>query len=182
MGRIRLFTVMAFVLASLSCFGGNDSPPFPRGTYLNYRGSNLIIGYTTISYVNEVLGEPDTSTVSKYGGEDFFWENLLKYTYYEGRLRLSFSVDKGVLIQIIFKPLKEDKYTSFLGINNQSSRNKILEVIEKSNYSFETVRNSATIWLYYYKRETPYLNVACGFQFNDDESLYALNYHVDASW
>jgi hypothetical protein len=182
MEKIRAFMAMAFVLFSVSCFGGNDAPPFPRGTYLNYRGANLIIGYTTISYANEVLGEPDTSEISKYGGEDFFWENLLENTYFGEKLLLIFSIDKEVLIQIIFKPLKEDKYTSLLDIDNQSGRDKILEAVKKSNYSFETVRNSTTIWLYYYKRETPYMNVACGFQFNEDESLYALNYHVDASW
>lgn len=182
MRKIRVFMVIVFVLLSLSCFGGNDAPPFSRGVYLNYQGAKLIIGYTTISYVNDALGEPDTSATPEYGGEDFFWDNLLENTYYGGKLLLIFSVDKGVLIQIIFKPLKGDKYTSFLGINEQSCQDEIRKNIKDGDYDFVTARNSTTIWLYYYKRETPYLNVACGFQFNDDESLYALNYHADASW
>jgi hypothetical protein len=178
----RIFMVIIFSLLSLSCFSGDDNPPFPRGVYLDYQGAKLIIGYTTISYVNDVLGEPEETKTSKYGGEDFFWENMLENTYFSGRLLLIFSMDKEVLIQIIFKPSKEDEYSSLLGINERSGREGILKAMQKSRYSFETVQNSSTIWLYYYKRDEPYLNVACGFQFNDSQSLYALNYHVDASW
>lgn len=180
--KARILAVMACALASLSCFGGDKAPPFSRDVRLDYQGAELIIGYTTISYVNDVFGEPDTSVVSKYGGEDFFWENMLKNTYFGGNLRLTFSIDKEVLIQIIFTPLKEDAYAGFLNIDGQSGRDKILNAVKESGYGFDLVENSTTIWLYYYQRDEPYLYVACGFQFNDDQSLHALNYQVNAPW
>jgi hypothetical protein len=176
-----VFLVIVAVLVSLSCVRGNDNPPFSRGVYLNYQGAKLVIGYTTIAYVNDVLGEPEESVISEHGGDGFYWENLLDNTYCDGRLSLIFSIDKEVLIQIVFRPAKEDKYTSFLKINNQNGRDKISDAVQKSNYSFELLK-SGTIWLTYYGREEPYLEVVCGLQFNDDQSLYALNYHVDASW
>ena len=180
--KAKILIVIACVLTSLSCFGGDNAPPFSRDVRLDYHGAELIVGYTTISYVNNVLWKPDTSVVSKHGGEDFFWENMLENTYFDGKLCLIFSIDKEVLIQIIFKPLKEDVYAGFLNINEQSSRDEILNAVKGSGYSFDLVENSTTIWLYYYQRDEPYLYAACGFQFNDDQSLRALNYHVNAPW
>jgi hypothetical protein len=182
MVKRKVFLAIAVVLASLSCAGGNDNPPFSRGVYLNYQDAKLVIGYTTIAYVNDVLGEPETSVISEHGGDGFYWENLLDNTYCDGRLSLIFSIDKGVLIQIVFRPVKGDEYTSFLNINDQNGRDKILDAFKKSNYDFVMVENSTTIWLTYYKREEPYLEVVCGLQFNEEQSLYALNYHVNAPW
>jgi hypothetical protein len=182
MVKVKMFMVGVMVLALFSCYGGSGNPPFSRGVCLNYQGAELIIGYTTISYVNDVLGEPDESVVKKHGGDGFYWENMLKNTYSNGKLLLIFSRDKEVLIQIIFCPLEEDEYIGFLNINNQNGREEILEAVKKSSYNFTPVEDSTTIWIDYYERETPYLKVTCGLQFNDDQSLYALNYHVDAPW
>jgi hypothetical protein len=143
----------------------------------------LVIGYTTISYVNDVLGEPDTSSVDEYGGEDFYWENLLDNTYYDGKLRLIFSIDKGILVQMIFRPEKGDKYSTFLNVDEKKDKDEVFEAIKKSGREFEIVKEK-TIWVDYYKSEAPpyYMYVSSGLQFNDDNSLYAINHFVNAPW
>jgi hypothetical protein len=182
---VRIFVAAVFALSSLACFGEKDAPPFSRGVYLNYQGAKLAVGYTTISYVNDVLGEPDTKKNLEYGYGGFLWENLLRYSYYDGRLLLVFSKDKNILVQIIFDPLDDDKYTTSFKIGDKSGKKEIIAAIGKSGYKngyeFKMIREN-TIWLYYYKRESPYMNVTCEFKFTDDQTLYELNYNVDAPW
>jgi hypothetical protein len=69
-----------------------------------------------------------------------------------------------------------------LETNGQSGRDEILAAMKKGSYSFSEVENSTTIWLDYYQNKTLHMDVSCGFQFNEDMSLYVLGFYVNAPW
>ncbi|GHT94453.1 hypothetical protein FACS1894141_1130 [Spirochaetia bacterium] len=177
----KIIFVVFMLIVSVLCFGESGDPPFPREVYLEYKGAKLIVGYTTIADVASVLGQPDNSTTSAHGGEGFYWNNLLMNTYFNGKLTLVFSIDKDRLIQVGLKPSKEDRYTTFVVIDETNNRTDILALLNSKRYNID-ITPKGTIWLDYFVRKEPYLGVFCGFQFNDDQTLYALNYQIDSVW
>ena len=170
-----IFMVLIF---TAFCNSQENNPPFSNEIFLKYKNVTMILGYSSLSDVKG-LYEPYKSEKLKHGGEDFYWENMIRQIYFNNKLKLIFSVEKDRLIQIVFIPEKGDKYTMFCGISEKNNRDQILEIFESKKMKLSFTETS-TFWVDYL--ETDDFNVICGFQFDNEGKIEAINFHIDAPW
>jgi hypothetical protein len=181
MKQNEIWLIILIQLTLYSCFYKSIDPPFSDEVYLNIKETKIVLGYSTNEYIKTALGEPDDIEDIKYGGEDFYWENMLGYSYFEENLKLIFSIEKNKLIQIIFTPNNNEKFECFGNINELSNKNEILNIFQNRKYEY-TMSPRGTIWLNFYSNKELNLSVLCGFQFNENDTIFALNFMVDSPW
>jgi hypothetical protein len=166
---------------STACFAEAIDPPFKKDLQLNIEGANLILGYTSVDEVHSMFGKPRESEIRKTGGEEFYWENMLKYEYLNGKITMIFSIDKQILIQLIYRPAENDVFTSAFGINEQCTRTSVLKILQDGDKTFSETK-SGSIWVWYYSQDDPPIYVSMGIGFNSAGKIKTINYLVNSPW
>jgi hypothetical protein len=152
-----------------------------KNIYLDYRGAHLVLGYTTISDVEQLLGKPDEIERKEYGGEGFYWEDLIIYEYENKNLALIFSGENDTLVRIVFLPNKDSKFSTFSRITQESKRDDLISYFTKSKYDIAYAGES-TFWVTFYSDTNRNFEIIGGFQFDENGNITGLNYFIDNAW
>jgi hypothetical protein len=181
MVKFRYFLILIiFFLAVFSCYSDVNDPPFGKELKLRISNTELILGFTNLDQVEKKLGKPEKAEFEKHGGEEFYWENIETYHYFNDTLSLIFSIGNGRLIQIVFKPKQSDKYEVFWGVSNISTRSEIEKEISRKGLAIDKSGNIT--WFTFYESRKPIFIVSCALKFTENGNLATLNYMVDAPW
>ena len=179
MKNIILLVVLFFSYFQL-LISQDNNPPFNKGMVLKTNNYEFILGYSLRNEIIRKMGNPQNTIKKKYGGEDWNWKNMTIDEYQLKKFTLVYS-DSDKLIQIIFKPSAEDKYTSIFNITDKTTIDELIKILDKNKVKYSKA-SKEVLWIDYFTSKVPMFNVTCGFEFNNQNRISIINYAVDGPW